>query len=59
MRRPDLLKLLIWVPVNSAFTTYIMRMVKVFTYCDEWINSRSLQDDFSPFKVQNWGAGYR
>lgn len=59
LRRPELLKLLIWVPVNSIFTTYVMRMVKVFTYCDEWINSRSLQDDFSPFKVQNWGAGYR
>ena len=59
LRRPELLKLLVWIPVNSVFTTYVMRMVKLFTYCDEWINSRSLQDDFSPFKVQNWGSGYR
>lgn len=59
LRKPDLLKLIPWIPLNSVFTAYVMKTVKAFTYCDEWINSRSLQDDFSPFKVQNWGSGYR
>lgn len=59
LKKPELMKLVLWIPVNSVFTAYVMRMVKVFSYIDEWINSRSLQDDFSPFKVQNWGSGYR
>jgi cellulose synthase/poly-beta-1,6-N-acetylglucosamine synthase-like glycosyltransferase len=59
LKKPELLKLLVWIPINSVFTAYVMRSVKVFSYIDEWINSRSLQDDFSPFKVQNWGTGYR
>ncbi len=59
LKRPDVLKLLPWVPVNGVFTSYIMRIVRLFSYIDEWIFSRSLHDDFAPFKVQNYGTGYR
>ncbi len=59
LKRPELLKLLPWVPVNAVFTSYIMRIVRLFSYIDEWVFSRSLHDDFAPYKVQNYGTGYR
>ncbi|MEM1364773.1 MAG: glycosyltransferase [Pseudomonadota bacterium] len=54
LKRWDILKLLPWVPINSLFVGYVLRMARLYTFLDEWIFSRSMQDDFAPFKVQNW-----
>ncbi|MEN0088326.1 MAG: glycosyltransferase [Pseudomonadota bacterium] len=54
LKRTDILKLIPYIPIMSCYNAFIMRGVRAYTFVDEWIFSRSMQDDFAPFKVQNW-----
>jgi cellulose synthase/poly-beta-1,6-N-acetylglucosamine synthase-like glycosyltransferase len=58
MRRKELMKLLLFVPISDAFQCYVMRFVRLYAYCEELIFSSSLKDDYVPQKVRVW-SGWR
>lgn len=56
LNRWEYMRLIVYLPAYVLFMSFVMRFVRLFSYVDEWIFSRSLQDDFTPEKARIWSS---
>jgi cellulose synthase/poly-beta-1,6-N-acetylglucosamine synthase-like glycosyltransferase len=54
--KPEYWKLAPFLVVYGPFHSYVMRFIRLWAYLDEWIFSRSREDDYIPEKVRAWSA---
>jgi len=49
-------KLAPFLVIYGPFNSYVMRFIRLWAYVDEWIFSRSREDNYIPEKVRAWSA---
>ena len=52
--KPQYWRLAPFLVVYGPFQSYVMRFIRLWAYLDEWIFSKSREDDYIPEKVRAW-----
>jgi cellulose synthase/poly-beta-1,6-N-acetylglucosamine synthase-like glycosyltransferase len=56
--KPEFWKLAPFLVIYAPFYSYVMRIIRLWAYLDEWIFSKSRDDSYIPAKVRAW-SGWR